>query len=59
MRDLEVLATTVDEIARVNAKWSKPLECKIWVKITGSRCLLSEDVEEKHYARFGGSSNYS
>ena len=29
------------------------------VNVTGSRCLLSEDVEEKHYARFEGSTNYS
>ena len=28
-------------------------------KITGTRCMLSEDVKEKHYARFEGSSNYS
>ena len=38
---------------------SKSLEHKIWVKVTGSRSLLSEDVVEKHYARFDSSSNYS
>ena len=37
---------------------SKSLKCKIYVKVTGSRCVLSEDVEEKHYARFEVSTNY-
>ena len=35
---------------------SKSLEHIIQVNATGSREVLKEDVEEKHYARFEGSS---
>ena len=35
------------------------LEHKIDVKVTSTRCVMSEDVEEKHYARFEGANNYS
>ena len=31
----------------------------IQVKVSGSKCMLSEDVEEKQNARFEGFSNYS
>ena len=56
MQDLKVLATIVDEIGRLTRNLSTLLERKICVKVTRSRCVLSEDVEEKHYARFKGSS---
>ena len=39
--------------------WDSINTYKIQVKFTGSRCVLSEDAKEKHYARFEGSSNYS
>ena len=38
---------------------SKSLECAIYVTVTRSRCMLSEDVEKKHYARFDVSTKYS
>ena len=58
IQGLKVLATRVDEIARVDAKFVSHWSVK-YVKVTESRCVLSGDVEEKHYARFEGSTNYS
>ena len=41
MQGLNVLATIVDEITRVDGKFVKSLQCKIQVKVTWSRCVLS------------------
>ena len=57
-QSLTFLATIVNEIAWVDKKfvshWSVKYRQGHW-----SRCTLSEDVEEQHYARFEGSINYS
>ena len=62
MQGLNVLATIVDELPRVDVKFVKVKGAKNigqGHQVTRSRSMLSEDVKEKHYARFDGSSNYS
>ena len=59
MQGLKVLATIVDEKARVDTKFVKVTGALNTVKVTRPRCVLSEDVEEKHSAKLEGSTDYS
>ena len=44
MQGLKVLATIVDEITKVDAKFVSHWRVKYRSKVTESRCMLSEDV---------------
>ena len=55
MQGLVVVGLIFLEIPNINIKnVSKSLECTIWVKVTRSRYLSNQYIENKCYIRFGG-----
>ena len=59
MQGLVARGLTLEEIWNVDVNYVKVTAAKIKVKVTRSRYLLSQYIEEKHFARFDGCRPYS
>ena len=59
MQGLVATGLTLEEIWNVDVNYVKVTAAKIEVKVTRSRYLPSQYIEEKHFARFDGCRSYS
>ena len=54
MQGLVARGLTLEEIWNVDVNYVKVTAARIYVKVTRSRYLLSQYIEEKHLTRFDG-----
>ena len=59
MQGLVARGLTLEEIWNADVNYVKVTAAKIQVKVTRSRYLLSQYIEETHFARFDGCRTYS
>ena len=59
MQGLVATGLTLEEIWNIDVNYVKVTAAKIQVKVTRSRYLPSQYIEEKHFARFDGCRSYS
>ena len=58
MQGLRLAAITDVEKTKLRHKMSKSVDREIWVKVSGSRCVLEGYVKDNYYARFETRSYY-